>query len=254
MNLLHFETLVASKAARSVLVAPGKLLVDFGLRRAHGAEAGLLAARAAYLAGFSGTLRRPRRAAVRRPGVRHHGALLRAIARDEAAAFEHFARAFPRNALLLIDTYDTVAAARKVATLSPELAREGIAVRGVRLDSGDLAALARASARCSTGPAWGRRPSSPAAISTSTACASSSRRARRSTRSAWARASSPPRTRQVSTPSISCRSTRDSRGASGRRERQPGPAASRSTVTTARTGGSRATSSPRRETCNPASR
>ena len=55
INLLHFQTLLASKAARCVLVAPGKLLVDFGLRRAHGAEAGLLAARAAYLAGFGGT-------------------------------------------------------------------------------------------------------------------------------------------------------------------------------------------------------
>jgi len=55
LNLVHFQTVVASKAARSVLVAPGKLLVDFGLRRAHGAEAGLLAARASYLAGFAGT-------------------------------------------------------------------------------------------------------------------------------------------------------------------------------------------------------
>src|SRR5665647_2769396 len=55
INLLHFQALIASKAARSVLMAPGKLLVDFGLRRAHGAEAGLLAARATYLAGFSGT-------------------------------------------------------------------------------------------------------------------------------------------------------------------------------------------------------
>ena len=55
INLIHFQTLIASKAARAVLAAPGKLLVDFGLRRAHGAEAGLLAARASYLAGFSGS-------------------------------------------------------------------------------------------------------------------------------------------------------------------------------------------------------
>src|SRR5574341_1419436 len=55
VNLVHFEVLVASKAARCVLAAPGKRLVDFGLRRAHGAEAGLLAARASYLAGFDGT-------------------------------------------------------------------------------------------------------------------------------------------------------------------------------------------------------
>ena len=55
INLLHFQTLIASKAARMVLAAPGKLMVDFGLRRAHGAEAGLLAARASYIAGFAGT-------------------------------------------------------------------------------------------------------------------------------------------------------------------------------------------------------
>src|SRR3989344_2328915 len=55
INLLHFQTLVASKAARCVLVAPGKLLVDFGMRRAHGAEAGLLAARASYLARLAGS-------------------------------------------------------------------------------------------------------------------------------------------------------------------------------------------------------
>src|SRR5579872_2486201 len=55
INILHFQSLIASKAARMVLAAPGKLLVDFGLRRAHGAEAGLMAARASYLAGFAGT-------------------------------------------------------------------------------------------------------------------------------------------------------------------------------------------------------
>ena len=55
INLLHFQTLIASKAARSVLTAPDKVLVDFGMRRAHGSEAALLAARASYLAGFSGS-------------------------------------------------------------------------------------------------------------------------------------------------------------------------------------------------------
>ena len=55
INLLHFQTMIASKAVRSVLAAPGKLLVDFGFRRAHGTEAGIMAARAAYLAGFAGT-------------------------------------------------------------------------------------------------------------------------------------------------------------------------------------------------------
>ena len=143
LNLVHFEVMVASKAARSVLVAPGKRLVDFGMRRAHGAEAGLLAARAAYLAGFDGSS-----VAMAGPrfGVPVFGTMAHSFVQahdSESAAFLHFARAFPASALLLIDTYDTVAAARKVAVLAPELAREGVAVRGVRLDSGDLAQLAR---------------------------------------------------------------------------------------------------------------
>jgi len=143
LNLVHFEVMVASKAARSVLAAPGKLLVDFGLRRAHGGEAGLLAARAAFLAGFSGSsvaLAGPRF------GVPVFGTMAHSFVQahdSEVAAFRHFARAFPGSALLLIDTYDTVGAARKVAAIAPELAREGISVRGVRLDSGNLGQLAR---------------------------------------------------------------------------------------------------------------
>jgi nicotinate phosphoribosyltransferase len=143
INLLHFESMVASKAARSVLVAPGKLLVDFGLRRAHGAEAGLLAARAAYLAGFGGSATV---IAGARFGIPVYGTMAHSFVQahdDEAAAFEAFARALPRNAILLIDTYDTEAAARKVVRLAPRLAAEGIAIRGVRLDSGDLAEHAR---------------------------------------------------------------------------------------------------------------
>ena len=143
VNLVHFEVLVASKAARSVLAARGRRLIDFGLRRAHGAEAGLLAARAAYVAGFDGS---SAALAGARFGIPVFGTMAHSFVQahdSESEAFLHFARAFPRSALLLIDTYDTVAAARRVAALAPELAREGIAVRGVRLDSGDLAELAR---------------------------------------------------------------------------------------------------------------
>ena len=142
INILHFQTLVASKAARMVLTAPGKRLVDFGFRRAHGAEAGLFAARAAYLAGFAGSATV---LAERRYGVPAYGTVAHSFIQahdDETAAFESFARARPENAVLLIDTYDTVAAARKVVELASRLAEDGIAIRGVRLDSGDLAALA----------------------------------------------------------------------------------------------------------------
>ncbi|HEX9672598.1 MAG TPA: nicotinate phosphoribosyltransferase [Burkholderiales bacterium] len=143
INLVHFETLVATKAARSVIAAPGKLLVDFGLRRAHGAEAGLLAARAAYIAGYSGTATV---AAAQRMGIPVFGTMAHSFVEahdDETAAFQRFAESCPQNVVLLIDTYDTEAAARKVVELAPRLAQRGIRVKGVRLDSGDLAALSR---------------------------------------------------------------------------------------------------------------
>jgi len=143
INLLHFQTLLASKAARCVLVAPGKLLVDFGLRRAHGAEAGLLAARAAYLAGFGGT-------ATVLAGKQYDIPIFGTMAHSfvqahstESAAFEAFAHAQPNNVVLLIDTYDTEAAAQKVVELAPRLKAEGIAIKGVRLDSGNLGDHAR---------------------------------------------------------------------------------------------------------------
>ncbi len=143
INLIHFQTLIASKAARCVLAAPGKLLVDFGLRRAHGAEAGLLAARANYLAGFHGSANVLAEAAFGIPafGTMAHS-FIEAHER-ESDAFLHFAHAQPDNVVLLIDTYDTERAARRVVELAPRLAAEGIRIKGVRIDSGDLAEQAR---------------------------------------------------------------------------------------------------------------
>ena len=143
INLLHTSVLVASKAARMRLAAPEAQLVDFGLRRAHGAEAGLLAARAAYVAGFDATATVPAQPMFAIPiaGTMAHSYV---EAHDsELAAFRSFARARPDDVVLLIDTYDTVRAAHKVVALAPELAREGIAIKGVRIDSGDLDALSR---------------------------------------------------------------------------------------------------------------
>lgn len=143
INLLNFQTMVASKAARSVLAAGGKPLIDFGLRRAHGAEAGLLAARASYLAGFAGTATVLAGMAYRIP---LHGTMAHSFVQaheDERIAFEHFALTQPANVILLIDTYDTEAAADKVVSLALTLKTKGITVKGVRLDSGDLADHAR---------------------------------------------------------------------------------------------------------------
>jgi nicotinate phosphoribosyltransferase len=143
INLLHFQTMIASKAARCVLAAPDKQLVDFGFRRAHGAEAGVLAARAAYLAGFAGSATV---AAGPLFGIPTYGTMAHSFIQahdDEMTAFANFAATNPGAVVLLIDTYDTEAAAQKVAALAPRLHQRGITVKGVRIDSGDLAENAR---------------------------------------------------------------------------------------------------------------
>jgi nicotinate phosphoribosyltransferase len=144
INILHYQTLIASKAARAVLVAPGEVLVDFGLRRAHAGEAGVMAARAMYLVGFAGTATV---LAEKLYGIPSFGTMAHSFieaADDEMAAFEAFATSRPANLTLLIDTYDSLAAARKVVALAPRLAARGITIRSVRIDSGDLAAQAKA--------------------------------------------------------------------------------------------------------------
>jgi nicotinate phosphoribosyltransferase len=142
MNLLNFESMIASKAARCVLAAPGKLLVDFGLRRAHAGEAGLLAARACYLAGYAGTATVLAGATF---GIPVFGTMAHSFVEAHATerqAFIDFAASRPNNVTFLIDTYDTEAAARTVAELAPQLRARGATISSVRIDSGDLAAHA----------------------------------------------------------------------------------------------------------------
>lgn len=144
LNLVHFETAIASKAARLVLAAQGRELIDFGFRRAHGVEAGILAARASYLAGFAGT------ATLRAGfefGIPTFGTMAHSFVQahdSEARAFEQFARTRPEGLVLLLDTYDTIAAAGTVVEMAPRLALDGIRIGGVRLDSGDLEQTSRA--------------------------------------------------------------------------------------------------------------
>jgi len=143
INILHAQVLFASKAARCVLAGRGKNLVDFGMRRAHGAEAALFAARGSYIAGFNGTATV---LAGRLYGIPTYGTMAHSFieAHDsEMEAFRNFARSQPGNVILLIDTYDTERGARRVAELAPELAAEGIEVKAVRLDSGDHSENAR---------------------------------------------------------------------------------------------------------------
>ena len=143
INILHFQSLIASKAARIMLAAPGKILVDFGLRRAHGSEAGLMAARASYIAGFAGTATI---LAEKLYGIPTFGTMAHSFIEtfnNETEAFEAFAQSRPSNLTFLIDTYDTEAAARKVVALAPRLRARGVEIQGVRLDSGDMIALSK---------------------------------------------------------------------------------------------------------------
>ena len=143
INLLQFQVMVASKAVRVRMAAPDRLLVDFGLRRAHGAEAGLLSARASYLAGFDGTSNVQ---AGMLWGIPLYGTMAHSFVQaheSEMQAFEDFARSHPKGTTLLIDTYDTESAARRLVPLARRLRGEGISIGAVRIDSGDLAAHAR---------------------------------------------------------------------------------------------------------------
>lgn len=142
INILHFQTLIASKAARFRNVAGNRFLADFGMRRAHGAEAALLAARASYLGGFDVTSNVQAAKCFNIPlsGTMAHSFIQ---AHDsELEAFRSFARSHPAQTTLLIDTYDVERGARHAAQVAQELRTVGIEIQGVRIDSGDLCAAA----------------------------------------------------------------------------------------------------------------
>jgi nicotinate phosphoribosyltransferase len=141
INQLHLPTLVASKTALLVQAAEGRPVVDFGLRRAHGIEAGVKAARAAYLAGAasSSDLLAGRSYGLPVSGTMAHSYVL--AHDDELDSFRRFAEAYPET-VLLVDTFDTLDGVRKVVELSRELGGQ-FRVRGIRIDSGDLARLSR---------------------------------------------------------------------------------------------------------------
>jgi len=140
MNLVHLQTLVASKAARVVLAADGRELVDFGLRRTHGTESGLYGARASHIAGFVATsnVEAGKRFGIPVTGTMAHS-YVQALG-DEAAAFRSFTEAYP-DTVLLVDTYDTLRGVDRVIGLAASLGDQ-FRVRAIRLDSGDLGQLA----------------------------------------------------------------------------------------------------------------
>ena len=143
LNQVNFQSIAASKAARVVLAAKGRAVVDFGSRRAHGADAALKVARATYLAGGAGT---SNVLAGKLYGVPVLGTMAHSYVQahdSEYGAFVEFARFFPETTLL-VDTYDTLEGVEQVIRLAQEL-KGKFKVRSIRLDSGDLASLARTS-------------------------------------------------------------------------------------------------------------
>ena len=142
LNQIHLQSVIASKAARVIAAARGRTVVDFGSRRAHGTDAALKVARASYLAGAAGT---SNLLAGRRYGIPVFGTMAHSFVQSfetELAAFEAFARVYPTTTLL-VDTYDTLAGVDHVIQLAQRLG-ERFDVRAVRLDSGELDTLSKA--------------------------------------------------------------------------------------------------------------
>lgn len=138
LNVVTFQTMIASKAARVAIACRDKSFVDFSLRRDHGADAGLKAARAAYAGGASAT---SNVLAGRAYGIPLSGTMAHSyvMAFDrEIDAFRAYTEEYGANSVLLIDTFDIVAGARNAATVAREMQSKGTMLRGVRIDSGDL--------------------------------------------------------------------------------------------------------------------
>jgi nicotinate phosphoribosyltransferase len=147
LNQITYQTAVASKAARCRLAAPEARMVDFSLRRVHGGEASIGVARATAVAGFAATSNVE---AARVLGLRATGTMAHSYVESfptEAEAFRAFAEDFPDRVVLLVDTYDTERGIEKAIAVAREMETRGGRLAGIRLDSGDLAALAKEARR-----------------------------------------------------------------------------------------------------------
>ena len=142
LNQATFQTNVASKAARVVLAAGGRTVVDFGARRAHGTDAAMLLARSAYLSGAVGTsnVKAAARYNIEPVGTMAHSFVM--AFEHEADSFRAYAGTFPESSTFLVDTYDPVAGLRNAVEVGLEMAARGQRLVGIRLDSGDLKELA----------------------------------------------------------------------------------------------------------------
>lgn len=144
LNIVNFQTLIATKAARVVLAAKDDPVVEFGLRRAQGIDGALSAARAAFIGGCMGT---SNVLAGKLLGIPVRGTFAHSwvmVFRSEEESFDAFAEVLPENCIFLIDTYDTVKGVHKAIRSAKRLREKGVEMIGVRIDSGDLAHLSMA--------------------------------------------------------------------------------------------------------------
>jgi nicotinate phosphoribosyltransferase len=141
LNILNFESLIATKAARVCLAAENDPVIEFGLRRAQGVDGGLTAARAAYVGGCAGTsnLQGGQRFGIPVSGTQAHSWIM--FFESEREAFEAYARAMPNNCVFLVDTYNSLDGVRHAINVARQLRKNAHEMIGVRLDSGDRVAL-----------------------------------------------------------------------------------------------------------------
>lgn len=143
LSVMNFQTLIATKTSRMIRAARGAVCYDFGARRAHGRDAGILAARASFIGGVAGT---SLVIAGRYFDIPCVGTIAHKFILDrptELEAFRAYAKSFPNNTVLLIDTYDTIQGAKNACLVGKEMETRGYRLRGVRLDSGDLLRLSQ---------------------------------------------------------------------------------------------------------------
>lgn len=144
INAINLQTLIATKASRCAHAASPRELVDFSFRRTHGIDAGMKVARASFIGGFIGT---SNVRAGRLYGIPIFGTMAHSFVTsfdEEIEAFRAFVETSPENSVLLVDTYDTISGTKKAAEVGKEMAVRGERLKGVRLDSGDMAQLSRA--------------------------------------------------------------------------------------------------------------
>ena len=141
LNIINFQSLIATKAARTALAAGNDEVLEFGLRRAQGIDGGVSASRAAYIGGCAATSNVLAGKVYGIPvrGTHAHSWIMSFD--DELAAMESYADAMPNNCVFLVDTYDTIEGVKKAIAVGQKLRKRGHQMVGIRLDSGDLAYL-----------------------------------------------------------------------------------------------------------------